>query len=326
MHYYRNLLFILFITVFACNIHAVSSVEKKLVENNKELKIALVLWRGETKSEVSFMKKLKNLGYKIKYTVYNAQNQRYKFPDVLRMVNFKEYDYVYTFGTTASQMCKRLIDNKVPQIFNIVSAPVMANVVDSMGNSGGNISGVSNQVPLELQIQTALSVFKFTRLALFFNPREQNSMIIRSKLIHLGQKYNFEVVSLRSPIKDMLNENLKKLSNGTIDVDAVYLPADSFIVSNAKLIGQTLRDAKIKSIGAIKEYVEKGALIGTVTDYVKLGEMAANILDKHQRGTPLNRIPVQIQKKPILVLNKTTRDLLDIDINKKIIKSAVLIK
>jgi len=316
----------MFITVFGFTLHAASSTENSVVKNNKELKIALVLWRGETKAEISFKTKLKKLGYKVKYTIYNAQNQRYKFPDILRSIKFKEFDYIYTFGTTASQMSKRLLDNKVPQIFNIVSAPVMANVVDSMSNSGGNIAGVSNQVPLELQIKTALSVFKFKRLALFFNPREQNSMIIRSKLIHLGQKYNFTVVSLRSPIKEMLNDNLKKLTNGTIKVDAVYLPADSFIVSNAKLIGQSLRDAKIKSIGAIKEYVEKGALIGTVTDYVKLGEMAANILDKHQRGTPLTLIPVQIQEKPNLVLNKTTCDLLDIHINKKIIKNAVLIK
>ena len=326
MSYYRNLLFTFLITVFTFNLHAATNTEKTLLSNNKELNIALILWRGETKAEISFKKTLKNLGYKVKYTIYDAQNQRFKFPDVLRRIDFSEYDYIYTFGTTASQLTKRLLDNKVPQIFNIVSSPVMANVVDSMTGSSENIAGVSNQVPLELQIKTALSVIKFKRLALFFNPREQNSMIIRSKLIHLGEKYNFEVVSLRSPIKEMLIDNVKKLTTKTVVVDAVYLPADSFIVSNAKYIGEELRRAKIKSIGAIQEYVEQGALMGTVTDYTKLGSMSASIVHQHENGTKLGNIPVQIQKNPFIVLNKTTCDLLDIDIDSIILDQAIILK
>jgi len=326
MKYYNKLLFILLISIFTLNIQAQPTTIKASEVSNKELNIALILWRGETKAEVSFKKTLKDLGYKVKYTIYNAQNQRFKFPDVLRRIDFSKYDYIYTFGTTASQLSKRLLDNKVPQIFNIVSSPVMANVVNSMENSGGNIAGVSNQVPLELQIKTALSVFKFKRLALFFNPREQNSMIIRSKLIHLGQKYNFEVVSLRSPIKDMLNDNLNKLTSGSIKVDAVYLPADSFIVSNARLIGEELRKAKIKSIGAIQEYVEQGALMGTVTDYIKLGSMAAFIVHQHKSGTNLESIPVQIQENPFIVLNKTTCDILEIELDQSILDQAIIIK
>jgi len=185
---------------------------------------------------------------------------------------------------------------------------------------------VSNQVPLELQIKTALSVFKFKRLALFFNPREQNSMIIRSKLIHLGEKYNFKVISLRSPIKKMLEENVQKLTNSTIKVDAVYLPADSFIVSNSKFIGEELRKAKIKSIGAIQEYVKNGALMGTVTDYTKLGEMAASIITKHENGTKIGTIPVLIQENPFIVLNKTTCDLLEIELDQSILDQAIILK
>ncbi len=327
MNYLKNLFLILSFMLCISNVKALSSeIKQSSSIIKKELKIALILWRGVTKAEVSFKNTLKILGYKVKYTMYNAQNQRYKFPDVLRRINFSKYDYIYTFGTTASQLTKRLLDNKVPQIFNIVSAPVMANVVDSMNGSSENIAGVSNQVPLELQIKTALSVIKFKRLALFFNPREQNSMIIRSKLIHLGEKYNFEVISLRSPIKEMLKENVKKLTTKSVAVDAVYLPADSFIVSNAKFIGEELRKAKIKSIGAIQEYVEQGALMGTVTDYTKLGEMAASIIHQHKNGTKLEDIPVKFQKNPFIVLNKTTCDILEIELDQRILDQAIIIK
>ena len=309
---------IIFITI-NLNLMASSHIQKSSVTSiEKELKIALILWRGETKAEIGFKQKLKDLGYKVKYTTYDAQNKRFEFPTILRKVKFENFDYIYTFGTSASQMTKHLLNNKVPQIFNIVSSPQETNIVKYMNATGGNISGVSNKVSLEVQIQTALQIIKFKRLALFFNPREANSMIIRSKLILLGQKYQFEVVSLRSPTLTMLQSNLDQLVKKQLKVDAVYLPADSFIVSNAKLIGQELRAAKLKSIAAIKEYVEYGALIGTVVDYSNLGKMAAMILHDHQNGTKLENIPVQMQKKPSIVLNKTTCDLLDVKIDQKI--------
>ena len=44
-----------------------------------------------------------------------------------------------------------------------------------------------------------------------------------------------EVVDLRSaPALDMLQENLQKLRNKTMAVDAVYLPADSFFSSRTR--------------------------------------------------------------------------------------------
>lgn len=35
-----------------------------------------------------------------------------------------EYDYIYTFGTTATTMTKSLVANRKPLIFNVVSDPV----------------------------------------------------------------------------------------------------------------------------------------------------------------------------------------------------------
>ena len=63
------------------------------------------------------------------------------------------------------------------------------------------------------------------------------------------------MIDLRSPpAQEMLQENLQKVIDESIIVDAIYLPSDSFLASNAKLIGSSLRTAKVKSIAATKRF------------------------------------------------------------------------
>jgi ABC-type uncharacterized transport system substrate-binding protein len=237
------------------------------------------------------------------------------------------FDYVYFFGTTVALAAKNIVQDKIPQIYNIVADPVGAGIVQSVESSGGNIAGVTNEIPLLLQIQTALKIISFKRLGLLFNPREKNSMLVRDKFTDVAKKYGFEVVDLRSPpALDMLQDNLEKLRNKSIAVDCVYLPPDSFLVSNAKLIGSELTAAKVKSIGSIETYIEKGALMGVVPDYYELGKAAASIVHRHQRGTRLAEIPVQAAKQPQLLINKTTGKALSINFPESVLKKAVVVE
>src|SRR5262249_188759 len=154
--------------------------------------------------------------------------------------------------------------------------------------------------------KTIMQIMQFKRLGLFFNPREQNAMIERQRLSDTAKELNLEVIDLRSPpAQEMLEQNLRQLIDKSIAVDAVYLPLDSFMVSNAKMIGNKLRDAKIKSIGALEGYIKGGVLVGVVPDYYQLGKSIASIVDMNQKGEKLQNIPVITVKEPILMINKT---------------------
>jgi putative ABC transport system substrate-binding protein len=300
------------------------------IASAKDLNIAMVLWRGETPAEKGFQDGLKALGYLVQYTVMNAGQDRTELGRLLREeLNLKlnNFDYIYVFGTTVASATKSIVQDKVPQIFNIVADPVGAGLVQSAESSGGNIAGVTNEIPLPLQMQTALKIVPFKRLGLLFNPREKNSMLVRDKISEVATRSRFEVVDLRSPpAQEMLQENLQKLRDKSIVVDAVYLPPDSFLVSNAQLIGSELRAAKIKSIASVETFIEKGALMGVVPDYHELGKAAAMIVHRHQQGTKLKDMPVQAAKKPLLMINKTTSRALNLKIPEALLKNAVTVE
>ena len=81
-------------------------------------------------------------------------------------------------------------------------------------------------------------------------------MVIRDELYRLAKQLKFDVIDLRTPpVKDSLEKNLQKLIDRTITVDAVYLPLDSFLLTQAQVIGPKLRAAQIKSIAAQKKYI-----------------------------------------------------------------------
>lgn len=158
-----------------------------------------------------------------------------------------------------------------------------------------------------MQIESALQILPFQWLGLLFNPREKNAMLARQQLQEVAKQLHSEVVELRSPpAQDMLHRHLQQLVEPAIVVDAIYLPPDSYIVSQAAIIGAQLRAAKLPSIGSVKEFVDHGALICVVPDYAKLGRAVARIVHRHQQGEPLDRIPVQTVEAPILVINKTS--------------------
>jgi putative ABC transport system substrate-binding protein len=321
------------ITLLSLLLCAVASLTPgtTLFAADKELKVAMILWqRGEAKAEQGFKEGLKELGYSVHYTILNAEQDRTKLGHILReelQPRLKEFDYIYTFGTTATKATKQIIADRVPQIFTMVFDPVGAGIVQSMDSPGGNISGASNSVSVALQLDTALKVIKFTKLGLLFNPREKNSALVREQLKELATSRHLEIVDLRSPpALDSLKENLRKLKDRSIIVDAVYLPADTFLVSSSKLIGSELRAAKIETIAAGDTYIDNGALIGLVADRDQIGKAAARIVDEHQKGRNLHSIPVYTQKDPQLMINVTTARALNVDIPKEVLAKARIIK
>lgn len=280
----------------------------------KNLKIALLLWRGETMAEKGFKDGLEAFGYTTEFVTFNADQDVTKLGNFLSSIASQsdEFDYVYTFGTTISRRAQLVLNNKVPQLFNIVTDPVGAGIIEKATAERGNIGGASDAVPLSRLFKITIDFFGFQKIGLFFNPREKNSLLIRKEIKALAKTHRFEVVDFRSPpAAQILKENLQKLIDNPKMVDAVYLPADSFLVSNAALIGRQLRSAKIVSIGSVRNFIEAGVLMGFAVDYYQLGQAVAAIIDRNQRGEELQQIPVA-RGDFSLMINQTTSELLGI--------------
>ncbi len=309
----RCLIFLIFIQLVLMTAAVLPAVSAKA---GRQLKIAMVLWRGETQAEKGLKDGLKQFGYSVEYTTYNADQVKDRLAEILRHEIYPratDFDYVYCFGTTAIAMAKEILGNKVPQLFNAVNAPVEAGIVNSMDAPGGNVSGVTNMVPIEKQLEQASRLVSIKRLGIIFNPREKNGVLRAEELSAISRRLNFEVFELNvSPGAHKLEKTLRKLVEKEVEVNVVYLASDSFVISQAEYIGEKLALAKIPSIAAQEESVRGGALMGYVPDYYELGRLAAGIVDQNQKGIKMGDIPIAMSRNPRFVVNKQTCEMMGI--------------
>jgi ABC-type uncharacterized transport system substrate-binding protein len=295
---------------------------------DRELRIAMLLWRGETEAEAGFRAGFEELGYHTTFEIHDAAQDLSKLGAILRSINNNliAYDYIYTFGTTVSRRAQVVIGGKLPQIFNIVTDPVGAGIVASLDSPGPTIGGGSDRIGIAAQLDEVGRLITFKKLGFLFNPREKNSLITRDELHRYGKEKGLEVIDFRSPpVDQILLRNLQMLNDSPDMVDAVYLAPDSYLSSEGELIGSHLRQAKIISITQIRSLIEHGVLIGITGDYFELGRAVASIVDRHQKGMAFENIPVEHFSSLKLLINKSSADLLGLSLDESLPPNAQLV-
>lgn len=279
------------------------------------LSIAMVVWRGQTDAETGFIAALEEQGHDVEVTWYDAGQDKVKLGQLIRgelSQNLDKYDYVYSFGTTVGKAVKTHLNGRKPHIFNIVSFPAKAGILPSEQGGQKNTAGVSSRVATETQFTNAMEFMSLSKVVVAFNPREQNSTLQLQKAVELGKKYDFEVVPLRiRPDAEVFMSDLQKLEE-LMPISAIYLPSDSFLISNAQQIMKYVNENDIPSICAVSAYIKNGCLIGTLADYDSLGRLAAGIVEKHQEGVDISSLPVEFDTEPSPTINQLTQEKLGI--------------
>lgn len=150
---------------------------------------------------------------------------------------------------------------------------------------------------------------------------------ILNELREIAKKMNFKLTEFRTaPEVDSLNSTLEEVASQSDKIDSVCLPLDSFLVSNANTISDKLKKEGLPSIGAQKDYIDAGTLMGLVPDYYKLGQEAALILNKCEKGEKLENIPVVTEDNPKMIVNRTTKNFFKIEIPSELSTQVVYVE
>jgi len=191
----------------------------------------------------------------------------------------------------------------IPVVFNSVTEPVDAGVVNNWTVPGGQVTGVSDYAPVTPQIQLILDIFEannltLSKLGVMYNAGEPNSVYqvdvqLVEALDDLGLTGNVTVVEATVSTGADIPAAAQSLVDA--EVDAIWIPTDNTVVAGiAGLVGPC-EDNDIPLFAADVSTVEAGALGAWGMDYYDVGyasgEMAAEIL---LEGANPATMPVQI--------------------------------
>jgi len=269
----------------------------------------MVLWlgRGEDNAEFGFRECLKQQFPKeVNYTIKDAMKQRSKLTSIIDEINFSEYDLIYSYGTMVSRVLKNKVKD-VPIVFSIVTKPVTDGIVQSLEKPGGNVTGASNFVPIELQIKKILYLFGHKDIAIIYNPVDTQIMDFKDKMQSLVEAHGLKLKEFQFKNEyDDYKKFDKFLDSNKGKISCIYLPTDRLIVGCGQAIVQRIEEKNIPSCATNDAYLQYGAILSMTTNYYDIGwiagEKAILILKGAEPGDiPVGSIP---ESKVVIKINK----------------------
>lgn len=219
-------------------------------------------------------------------------------------------DIVVTLGSHASKLAKERI-KEIPVVFCMVFNPKQM--------IGSNITGVSMEIPAEIQIKGIKEILPDAKnMGLIYSPGSKADYEAISWVY--GQN-GFKLITRKVDLEEELSGALKDISS---QIDCFLMIPDSKIyspISVKHLLIQSLREG-FPVIGLSSLYTKAGALFSFDCDYEDLGRQAGGITLRILNGEKPGDIAPSIPKKTKLSLNLATAERLGIKIPSQIIKES----
>lgn len=230
-------------------------------------------------------------------------------------------DVMVGIGTMAAQaMVAANKGRNIPIVFSSVTDPVGAQLVASLTEPGAGVTGVTNWVALEPQIEKFKQILpKMKRLGIVFNPGEGNSVILVSRLKDVGSKMGLEVIE--SPATSTMEVSMaaEHIAN---KVDAFFISNDNTALAAFQAIIAVANDAQIPVFVSDIDIVQRGAVAALGPDQYGVGRQTGKIIIEILKGTSPGRIRVVSPQKSEFYINLDAMERIHLRVPEAIINEA----
>lgn len=241
----------------------------------------------------------------------NAQNSQDNLKSMSeRLVNANP-DLLLGIATPAAvSLANETTDT--PIVVTAVTDLVGAKLADSNEEPGRNITGTSDMVPIEQQINLLLSIVPDAKtIGIMYNAGEANSKIQADLAEEALKAAGVDVKVLTANTTNDVQQVTTSLAK---DVDGIYVPTDNTFASAAAIVGEVAKETKTPIVAGSVEQVDDGALATYGIDYkslgIQTGKLAAKILDGDAEPATT---PVETAENLELVVNEEMAAALGID-------------
>ncbi|AYV35006.1 ABC transporter substrate-binding protein [Erysipelothrix rhusiopathiae] len=238
--------------------------------------------------------------YRIIYQ--NAQGENGNNELMARGFVSQNVDLIYAIGTNSAQSAKNATEGtSIPVVFNAVTDPVSAGLVDSMEQPGQFVTGVSDQSPVEKQLALIKALLpEAKRMGIVYNIGEINS-VTQVEVITSFEK-DLEVVSIGVTSMQELPIAIQQLAE---KVDVIFNITDNMVVASTANIVDIASKYKVPVLASKDGQLDEGILATESLSYFDLGESAGDIICKIlvDQVDP-NNLSILISDKTKLYINK----------------------
>lgn len=242
----------------------------------------------------------------VEYKVHNAQANMGTATQIAQQMVGEKADLLVAIATPSAQACAQAVnkapkDLKRPLLFSAITDPVAAGLVKDLNHPGGNITGVSDLLPLKQHLEMVVAFMPgLKRLGVLYNAGEANSKATIATLKQLSRKMGFTVVEGTASKTAEVYQAAKSLVGR---VDAIFVPTDNTIVSAFESVIKVGTQNKLPVFAADVDSVSRGAVAAMGFDYYKHGLQTGAMAERILAGASPADVPVEFQKDLELHIN-----------------------
>jgi ABC-type uncharacterized transport system substrate-binding protein len=257
----------------------------------------------------AFVQRLRELGWIEGRTIaieYRWAEGRFdRSPALVAEFVQRKVDVIVTHAT-ANVVAAMQVTSLIPIVFTTVADPVGNKLVASLARPGGNVTGLSNQVPdlvgKRLELLREL-VPGLRRLAMMVNVGVSNVVVELGEVQAAGRTLGLDVTALEVRRAEDIAPAIEGLRGRA---EGIYVQADPLFTSNRVRLNSLALSARLPTIHSAREQVEAGGLLSYGTNLTDLFRRSGDLVDKILRGAKPADIPVEQPTKFDLVVNLWT--------------------
>lgn len=197
-----------------------------------------------------------------------------------------DVDLLCGIATPSAQSCfNAAMDKEIPVIYTAVTDPLAAELADEEGNPVGEITGTSDKLPIQQQLEMIRTMLpEAETIGILYTTSEANSESAIKEYEALAEEYDFTIETAGITA----TADIPLAAQGLLEkVDCITNLTDNTVVSSLPAILEMANEAKIPVFGSEIEQVKIGCLAAQGLDYVELGrqtgKMAAQVLKGEKR-------------------------------------------
>jgi putative tryptophan/tyrosine transport system substrate-binding protein len=272
-----------------------------------------------------FKDDLQENGVVAEYKDYNANGNMGTAGQIATQITSDAPDLIVAIATPTAQACAKAYEKapqlaNTPMLFTAITDPLAAGLVKDYMHPGPNITGVSNQMPMEKHLEMLRRVLpKLANLGVLYNSGEVNSVSNVKRLKEAAAKMNITI--LDGPVTN--SADVFQAAQSLVGrVDALFVPTDNTVVSALEAVIKVCERTQLPLFSADTDSVKRGAIAAMGFDYYQHGKQTGAMARKILAGTKPEALPVEFQKDLAFHINPKAAERMGLNIDKAILDSA----
>ncbi|ANQ84109.1 hypothetical protein dqs_1044 [Azoarcus olearius] len=261
-------------------------------------------------------------GKNLRWQYQSAQGNTGTAAQIARKFVGDQPDVIVAIATPSAQAVVAAT-KQVPVVYSGVTDPVAAQLVPGMGPSGSNVTGVSDMLALDKQVELIRRVVPAAkRVGMVYNPGEANSVVVVKALRELLPKHGMSLVEAAAPRSVDVGSAARSLTG---KVDVIYTNTDNNVVSAYESLVKVGNDAKIPLVAADTDSVKRGAIAAVGINYRDLGEQTGRMVVRILKGEQPGAMASETSSKLELFVNPAAAKKQGVQLSDELLKSAARI-